>query len=389
MNNTGLQQTPKRILFIDRDGTLIKEAPPTYQLDSFSKLEFYPDMFWFMRRIATELDYEMVMVTNQDGLGTASFPEDTFWPLQNFVMESLTNEAIHFKEVFIDKTFPADNAPTRKPGTGMLVQYINNPAYDLENSFVIGDRITDMQLAKNLHCKGIWLNIDETLGASEIKDTITALKKDTIILETPHWANIYEYLKLPPRKVVHHRNTNETKITVEVNLDGTGKASISTGLAFFDHMLDQLARHGNMDLSVTCKGDLHIDEHHSIEDTGIALGEAVALALGNKRGIERYGFLLPMDDCLAKVAVDFGGRNWIVWEAEFRREKIGEMPTEMFFHFFKSFSDASKCNLNIQAEGENEHHKIEAIFKAFAKAIKMAVKRDINNNALPTTKGLL
>ena len=379
----------KKILFIDRDGTLIKEAPPTYQLDSFSKLEFYPDMFYFMRKIATELDYELVMVTNQDGLGTAAFPEDTFWPIQNFVMTNLANEAINFSEVFIDKTFPADNAPTRKPATGMLTRYLNNTAYDLINSFVIGDRITDMQLAKNLKCKGIWLNIDSSLGASEIKDTIDALKKETIVLETPHWEAIYNYLKLPPRKIIHQRNTNETKIKVEVNLDGTGKSAVNTGLAFFDHMLDQLARHGNMDLNIECKGDLHIDEHHSIEDTGIALGEAIAQALGNKRGIERYGFLLPMDDCLAQVAIDFGGRNWIEWEAEFKREKIGEMPTEMFYHFFKSFSDAAKCNVNIKAAGENEHHKIESIFKAFAKSIKMAVKRDINNNALPTTKGLL
>ena len=379
----------KKILFIDRDGTLIKEAPPTYQLDSFSKLEFYPDMFYYMRKIATELDYELVMVTNQDGLGTAAFPEDTFWPVQNFVMTNLANEAINFSEVFIDKTFPADNAPTRKPATGMLTRYLNNTAYDLINSFVIGDRITDMELAKNLHCKGIWLNIDSSLGASEIKDTIDALKKETIVLETPHWEAIYNYLKLPPRKIIHQRNTNETKIKVEVNLDGTGKSVVNTGLAFFDHMLDQLARHGNMDLNIECKGDLHIDEHHSIEDTGIALGEAIAQALGNKRGIERYGFLLPMDDCLAQVAIDFGGRNWIEWEAEFKREKIGEMPTEMFYHFFKSFSDAAKCNLNIKAAGENEHHKIESIFKAFAKSIKMAVKRDINNNTLPTTKGLL
>ena len=384
-----LANQQKKILFIDRDGTLIKEAPPTYQLDSFSKLEFYPDMFYYMRKIATELDYELVMVTNQDGLGTAAFPEDTFWPVQNFVMTNLANEAINFSEVFIDKTFPADNAPTRKPATGMLTRYLNNTAYDLINSFVIGDRITDMQLAKNLHCKGIWLNIDSSLGASEIKDTIDALKKETIVLETPHWEAIYNYLKLPPRKITHQRNTNETKIKVEVNLDGTGKSAVNTGLAFFDHMLDQLARHGNMDLNIECKGDLHIDEHHSIEDTGIALGEAIAQALGNKRGIERYGFLLPMDDCLAQVTIDFGGRNWIEWEAEFKREKIGEMPTEMFYHFFKSFSDAAKCNLNIKAAGENEHHKIESIFKAFAKSIKMAVKRDINNNALPTTKGLL
>ena len=379
----------KKVLFIDRDGTLIKEAPPTYQLDSFSKLEFYPDMFYYMRKIATELDYELVMITNQDGLGTASFPEDTFWPVHQLVMSSLENEQIHFEEVLIDKTFPQENAPTRKPATGMLTKYINNPNYDIANSFVIGDRITDLQLAKNLGCKGFWLNMDSSLGAAEIKDTVDNLRQEVIVLETPHWANIYQYLKLPPRIVKHERNTNETKISVVVNLDGTGKSSIETGLSFFNHMLDQIARHGNIDLTITCNGDLHIDEHHSIEDTGIALGEAVAKALGDKRGIERYGFLLPMDDCLAQVAIDFGGRSWIVWDAEFKREKIGEMPAEMFFHFFKSFSDAAKCNLNIKAEGENEHHKIESIFKAFAKAIKMAARRDINNNELPSTKGIL
>lgn len=384
-----MESSPKRILFIDRDGVLIKEAPPTYQLDSFDKLEFYPGMFKYLRKIATELDFEFVMVTNQDGMGTASFPEDTFWPVHNFVLKSLANESIQFAEVCIDRTFPKDNAPTRKPGTGMLTKYLNNPDYNIAESFVIGDRITDMQLAKNLGCKGFWLNNDPSLGASEISNTITDLKKDVIVLESPSWEDIYEYLKLPPRKIIHERNTNETNIKVEVNLDGDGKSSIKTGLAFFDHMLDQLARHGNIDLAITCDGDLHIDEHHSIEDTGIALGEAIAKALGNKRGIERYGFLLPMDDCLAQVAIDFGGRSWIVWDAEFKREKIGEMPTEMFYHFFKSFSDAAKCNLNIKAEGENEHHKIEAIFKGFAKAIKMAVKRDIHNNALPSTKGIL
>ena len=376
-----------RILFIDRDGTLIKEAPPTYQLDDLSKLEFYRDMFYYMRKIATELEFELVMVTNQDGLGTASFPEDTFWPLQNFVMKSLENEKIHFSAVHIDRTFPKDNAPTRKPGTGMLTAYLNNGKYDIKNSFVIGDRITDMQLAKNLGCKGLWLKEDMNLGAAEVADT--AALSETVVLETLEWEAIYNFLKLPARAAKHERDTNETKISIEVNLDGTGKANINTGISFFDHMLDQLARHGNMDLQVECKGDLHIDEHHTIEDVGIALGETILQALGDKRGIERYGFLLPMDDCLAQVAIDFGGRNWIVWDADFKRERIGEMPTEMFFHFFKSFSDAAKCNLNIKAEGQNEHHKIEAIFKAFAKAIKMAVKKDINNNSLPSTKGML
>lgn len=377
-----------RVLFIDRDGTLIKEAPPTYQLDSFGKLEFYPDMFLYMRKIAEELNYELLMVTNQDGLGTASFPEDTFWPVQNFVMTSLKNENIHFSEVHIDKTFPHEHAPTRKPGTGMLTKYLEGD-YDIANSFVIGDRITDMQLAKNLGCKGMWLNIDSALGAAEIKDAADELRKDTIVVESPNWVDIYNYLKLPPRRIVHQRNTNETKILIDINLDGTGKANINTGLGFFDHMLDQIARHGSLDLIVECKGDLHIDEHHSIEDTGIALGEAILKALGDKRGIERYAFVLPMDECLAQVAIDFGGRNWIVWDAEFRREKIGEMPTEMFYHFFKSFSDAAKCNLNVKVEGDNEHHKIESIFKAFAKCIKQAAKRDINNNALPSTKGIL
>ncbi|MES2849659.1 MAG: bifunctional histidinol-phosphatase/imidazoleglycerol-phosphate dehydratase HisB [Bacteroidota bacterium] len=379
----------KKVLFIDRDGTLIKEAPPTYQLDSFSKLEFYPDMFLYMRKIAEELDYELVMVTNQDGLGTESFPEDSFWPVHNFVMTSLVNEDIFFSEVYIDKTYPKDNAPTRKPGTGMLTRYLDKTLYDMSNSFVIGDRITDMQLAKNLGCKGFWLNIDSSLGAAEIKDKLEELRKDTIALESPHWKDIYEYLKLPPRKAIHQRNTNETKITVDINLDGTGKAVIKTGLGFFDHMLEQIARHGNIDLNIECAGDLHIDEHHTIEDIGIALGETLIKALGDKRGIERYAFVLPMDESLAQVAFDFGGRNWIVWDAEFKREKIGEMPTEMFFHFFKSFSDAAKCNLNIKVEGDNEHHKIESIFKAFAKCIKQAVKRDINNNSLPSTKGIL
>jgi imidazoleglycerol-phosphate dehydratase/histidinol-phosphatase len=379
----------RRILFIDRDGVLIKEAPPTYQLDSFDKLEFYPNVFKYLGKIAAEFNFELVMVTNQDGLGTASFPENTFWPIQNLLIKSLKNEGIHFMEIYIDKTLPEQNAATRKPGLAMLTKYINNPDYDLANSYVIGDRITDMQLAKNLGAKGFWLNTDLSLGGSEINSTMEELRRDVILLESPNWKDVYEYLKSPDRKVQHDRITNETKINVTINLDGKGVSNISTGLPFFDHMLDQLARHGNIDLAIECKGDLHIDEHHTIEDTGLALGEAIVKALGDKRGIERYGFLLPMDDCLAQVAIDFGGRNWIVWEAEFKREKIGDMPTEMFFHFFKSFSDAAKCNLNIKASGDNEHHKIESIFKAFAKAIKMAVKKDINNDSLPSTKGVL
>ncbi|MEI9934247.1 MAG: bifunctional histidinol-phosphatase/imidazoleglycerol-phosphate dehydratase HisB [Ferruginibacter sp.] len=384
-----MNSTAQKILFIDRDGVLINEVPPTYQIDSFEKLTFYPEVFCWLGKIAKEFDFELVMVTNQDGLGTESFPEEGFWPVQDFIIKILASQGIIFKDVFIDKTFAKDNAPTRKPGTGMLTKFINNPGYDLKNSFVIGDRITDMQLAKNLGAKGFWLNTDASLGAKEIKDSVEAIRKETVLLESPNWKDIYEYLKLSQRTVTHTRNTNETKIEIELNLDGTGKAKIKTGLAFFDHMLDQIARHGSLDLNITCKGDLHIDEHHTIEDVGIALGEAFSKALGNKRGIERYGFLLPMDDCLAQVAIDFGGRNWIVWDATFKREKIGEMPTEMFFHFFKSFSDAAKANLNIKAEGENEHHKIESIFKAFAKAIKMAVKRDIDNNSLPSTKGVL
>lgn len=378
----------KRILFIDRDGTLINEAPPTYQLDSFDKLTFYPHMFEYMGRIAREMDYELVMVTNQDGLGTDSFPEDSFWPLHNLVMKSLEGEGINFSEVHIDKTFAKDNAPTRKPATGMLTQYMNNPDYDLPNSFVIGDRITDVQLAKNLGCKAIWLNNDPNLGAGEIKDKVNELRP-VIALETTTWRSIYEYLKLGLRQVVHERNTNETQIKIELNIDGSGRAAIITGLGFFDHMLEQIARHGKMDLTIRANGDLHIDEHHTIEDTGIALGEAFAKALADKRGMERYGFALPMDEADAKVLIDFGGRNWIVWNTEFRRERIGEMPTEMFFHFFKSFSDAAKCNLNIECHGDNEHHKIEAIFKAFAKAIRMAVKRDPLSNYLPSTKGVL
>jgi imidazoleglycerol-phosphate dehydratase / histidinol-phosphatase len=378
----------KRILFIDRDGTLIKESPPTYQIDDFSKLEFFPGVFEFLGRIANEMDYELVMVTNQDGLGKPSFPENKFWPVQDFVMQCLSNEGIHFSAVHIDKSFPSDNSPSRKPGTGMLTSYLNNAHYDIAGSYVIGDRITDVQMAKNLGCKAIWLKQDAHLGDKEIKDTITDLEK-VIALETIQWSEIYLFLKSGFRHVIHERNTRETKIRIELNADGNGEADIHTGLAFFDHMLDQIARHGKIDLKIEVHGDLQIDEHHTIEDTGIALGEAMAKALSDKRGMERYGFALPMDDADAQVLLDFGGRNWIVWNVFFQREKVGDMPTEMFFHFFKSFSDAAHCNLNIACHGENEHHKIEAIFKAFAKAIRMAVKKDPFSNYLPTTKGII
>ncbi len=378
----------KRILFIDRDGTLIKESPPSYQIDSFDKLEFYPGMFEYMGRIAREMDYELLMVTNQDGLGTAAFPEESFWPVQHFVLKALEGEGVRFNGIFIDRTFPEEKAPTRKPGIAMLTRYLDNEEYDLTNSFVIGDRITDVQLAKNLGCTAIWLNNDDELGGAEISDSRRELE-ESIALETTEWSRIYEFLKLGLRRLVHERNTSETQIKIDLNVDGKGRAAIVTGLGFFDHMLEQIARHGKMDLAIRVNGDLHIDEHHTIEDTGIALGEAFARALADKRGMERYGFALPMDEADAKVLIDFGGRPWIVWNAEFRREKVGEMPTEMFFHFFKSFSDAARCNLNIECHGENEHHKIEAIFKAFARAIRMAVKRDPLSNYLPSTKGVL
>jgi len=378
---------PRKVLFIDRDGTLCLE-PGDYQVDSFEKLKFYPCVFKYMTKIAEELDFDLVMVTNQDGLGTDSHPEYNFWPVHNFLIEAFEGEGVHFKEVIIDKTFAHENAPTRKPGTALLTHFFDKEKYDLANSFVIGDRITDVVLAKNLGCKAIWLKQNPELGSDEIREQAAELKP-YIALDTTSWKDVYELLKVGKREIEHRRTTKETDIYIKLNLEGKGDAKISTGVHFFDHMLDQIARHGSIDLEIEAKGDLHIDEHHTIEDTGIALGEALAKALGDKRGIERYGFCLPMDDCLAQVAIDFGGRNWIVWDAEFKREKIGEMPTEMFFHFFKSFSDASKSNLNIKAEGQNEHHKIEAIFKAFAKAIKVAVKRDVNNMQLPSTKGLL
>ena len=378
----------KKVLFIDRDGTLAIEPPVDYQLDSLEKLEFYPKVFQYMSKIAAELDYELVMVTNQDGLGTDSFPEDTFWPAQNKVIQSFENEGVIFHEIIIDKTFPHENALTRKPRTGLLTKYINSDDYDLEKSFVIGDRLTDIELAKNLGSKGIYINNVEGLADEELSIKRSSLD-GFIALETTDWKAIYEFLKLEDRTAETTRNTNETKIYIKVNLDGTGKSDISTGIDFFDHMLDQISRHGNMDLTIQVQGDLEVDEHHTIEDTMIALGEVFADALGNKLGIERYGFCLPMDDCLAQVAIDFGGRNWLVWDADFKREMIGKMPTEMFLHLFKSFTDGARCNLNIKAEGDNEHHKIEGIFKAFAKAIKMAVKRDSEKMILPSTKGML
>lgn len=378
----------KKVLFIDRDGTLIKEHPPTYQIDSWEKLEFYPYAFTYMHKIAKELDYELVMVSNQDGLGTNKFPEEDFLPIHKHILTSFENEGVHFSAVHIDKSTVKENLATRKPGIGMLLDYLNANKYDINNSFVIGDRVTDVQLAKNMGCKAIWLNTQPGLGGTEVKDSEKDLQ-GVVALETTNWKDIYEFLKLGERIVIHNRTTNETSISVDLNLDGSGKANIKTGLNFFDHMLEQIARHGMIDLTIEAKGDLQIDEHHTIEDTGIALGEAFTKALGNKRGIERYGFALPMDESEAKVLIDFGGRNWIVWNADFQREKVGDMPTEMFFHFYKSFSDAAKCNLNIECRGQNEHHKIEAIFKAFAKAIKMAVKRDAWSNQLPSTKGVL
>lgn len=369
-----------KALFIDRDGTLIIE-PPDEQIDSLEKLEYYPGVFTWLGKIARETDYELVMITNQDGLGTGSFPEDTFWPAHNKLMRALENEGIRFRDVLIDRSFAHEQKPTRKPGTGLLTAYTTGD-WNLAASYTIGDRLTDVELAKNLGAQGILLqdeSFDSKLEASNLH-TACALR-------TPSWKDIYEFLVQQDRRAEVTRTTSETDIRIQVNLNGTGRASINTGLGFFDHMLHQLARHGKMDLTVEVKGDLHIDEHHTIEDTALALGEAMLKALGDKRGIERYGYCLPMDDCLAQVAIDFGGRPWLQWQAEFKREKIGEMPTEMFMHFFKSFTDSARCNLNIKAEGINEHHKIEAIFKAFAKAIRMAVRRE--GNELPSTKGVL
>lgn len=371
----------KKILFIDRDGTLVIEPPIDYQLDSLEKLEFYPKVMRNLGFVRSKLDFELVMVTNQDGLGTDSFPEETFWPAHNLMMKTLEGEGITFDDICIDRSFPEDNAPTRKPRTGMLTKYIDNPAYDLAGSFVIGDRPTDVELAKNLGCRAIFLQDNDLLLSDELKAVCALITRD--------WDKVAEFLFAGERRASIRRTTKETDILVEVDLDGSGQCNIATGLGFFDHMLEQIGKHGGMDLTIQVKGDLHVDEHHTIEDTALALGECLNQALGSKRGIERYGYSLPMDDCLCQVCLDFGGRPWLVWDADFRREKIGEMPTEMFLHFFKSLSDAAKMNLNIKAEGQNEHHKIEGIFKALARALKMAIKRDIYHYDLPSSKGVL
>lgn len=377
----------KKVLFIDRDGTLIIEPKDDPQIDAFEKVSFYPKAIATMARIAKLNAFELVMVSNQDGLGTDSFPEDTFWPVQNFIVDTFKSEGVEFSEIVLDRTFASDQAPTRKPGTALLTKYMDTTVYDLENSYVIGDRITDVALAKNLGCKAIYINSGNELGIEEVI-TYGDLNP-TIALESTDWSKIYTFLTTGARTAQVIRTTKETDIKIDLDLNGVGKGTIKTGISFFDHMLDQLSKHGQVDLSIEVKGDLEVDEHHTIEDTAIALGEAFAIALGSKLGIERYGFCLPMDDCLAQVAIDFGGRNWLEWEAEFKREMVGKMPTEMFFHFFKSFSDGAKANLNIKAKGVNEHHKIEAIFKAFAKAIKMAIKQDPDKMVLPSTKGML
>lgn len=374
----------KRALFIDRDGTLVIEPPVDYQLDSLEKLEFYPKVFRNLYFIRKQLDFEFVMVTNQDGLGTTSFPEDTFWPAHNKMLKALEGEGIVFDDILIDRSFPEDNSPNRKPRTGMMGKYLSGE-YDLANSYVIGDRLTDMELAVNLGAKGIWLRPSD----EEAEKLLAENPSISPVLITEDWDKVTEYLFAGERRAVVQRTTKETDIYVEINLDGTGKTEISTGLGFFDHMLDQIGKHSGVDLVIRVKGDLNVDEHHTIEDTAIALGEALLKALGDKRGIERYGYSLPMDDCLCSVALDFGGRPWLVWDAEFNREMVGDMPTEMFLHFFKSLSDAARMNLNIKAEGANEHHKIEGIFKALARSVKMAIRRDIYKYELPSTKGVL
>jgi imidazoleglycerol-phosphate dehydratase/histidinol-phosphatase len=374
----------KRALFIDRDGTLVIEPPIDFQVDSLEKLEFYPKVFRNLYFIRKHLDFEFVMVSNQDGLGTASFPEETFWPAQNKILKTLEGEGIRFDDILIDPSMPEDDSPNRKPRTGMFGKYLTDE-YNLTESYVIGDRPTDMQLAVNLGAKAIWLHPYD----DEAKQILAENSSFTPALISDDWDKVTEFLFAGERRAVVQRTTKETDIYVELNLDGHGETNISTGLGFFDHMLEQIGKHGGVDLTVRVKGDLNVDEHHTIEDTGIALGEALYKALGDKRGIERYGYTLPMDDCLCSVALDFGGRSWLVWDAEFKREKVGDMPTEMFLHFFKSLSDAAHMNLNIKAEGTNEHHKIEGIFKALARSIKMAIRRDIYKYELPSTKGML
>lgn len=377
----------KKLLFIDRDGVLIEEPPVDFQVDSFEKLSFVPGVLSGLGKIARELDFELVMVTNQDGLGTDAYPEEDFRGPHDLMVRTLAGEGIEFAAQCIDRTFPHENAPTRKPGTAMLTKYMIGD-YDLSNSFVIGDRLTDMELAKNLGCHGIYMRNPQDPGKAEVQAEETAILK-VVALETRNWEEIYAFLKLGDRTAKVKRTTKETDIDIELNLDGTGKCTIDTGLKFFDHMLEQIARHGALDMKIVVKGDLEVDEHHTMEDTAIALGECFHQALGAKLGLERYGFFLPMDDCTAKVGIDFGGRNWLVWKAKFTRERIGDVPTEMFMHFFKSFTDSARCNLFIKATGENEHHKIESIFKAFAKAIKMAKTRNANDAFLPSTKGVL
>jgi imidazoleglycerol-phosphate dehydratase/histidinol-phosphatase len=372
----------KKVLFIDRDGTLVIEPPVDYQLDSLEKLEFYPKVFRNLSFIRSKLDFELVMVTNQDGLGTPSFPEETFWPAHNLILKTLAGEGIAFDDILIDRSLPEDNAPTRKPRTGMLTKYITGEEYDLAGSFVIGDRVTDVELAKNLGCRAIFLQHSPQPAKEKGLETYCALT-------TADWDEIAEFLFAGERTAEVRRTTKETDILVSLNLDGKGACNIDTGLGFFDHMLEQIGKHSGMNLTVRVKGDLNVDEHHTIEDTAIALGECLHRALGDKRGVERYGYALPMDDCLCQVCLDFGGRPWLVWDANFKREKVGDMPAEMFLHFFKSLSDAARMNLNIKAEGENEHHKIEGIFKALARALKMAIKRDIYQYELPSTKGVL
>lgn len=375
----------KRVLFIDRDGTLVLEPPVDYQLDSLEKLEFYPGVFRNLHFIRTKLDFKLAIVSNQDGMGTASFPEENFWPAQKKILKAFENEGIVFDAIHIDSSLPEDNAPNRKPRTGMLQEYFTND-YDLSGSFVIGDRLNDVKLANNLGCKAILLQKPSTELSEKLKQ---AGFEAVCALVTDNWDDVTAYLFAGERMAVVTRKTHETDIYIELNLDGNGKTDIETGLEFFNHMLEQIGKHAGIDLTIKTKGDLQVDEHHTVEDTAIALGEALLIALGNKRGIERYGYCLPMDDCLCSVALDFGGRPWLVWDAKFHRERVGDVPTELFLHFFKSLSDAAKMNLNIKAEGDNEHHKIEGIFKAFARSLKMAIRRDIYKYELPSTKGLL